>query len=293
MFSLRMLLLLCVMSTMHSVRCGNAHMFKGGEMKNRDKRASCPFDYCMLPQVCFNGATCTLNNQCIVYCNCTEGYSGPKCRASATTASITAQSAKTETIGVDTTIPSATTRQSKICTIDFCTMGQICFNGATCSLNDQCFPICKCAQGYFGPKCGDVITPMSTVNQTIKPTITSTVKLVDGCPDGLECLEGYCEGTLRECPNCPGGFACLNGYCQLSPTGVTCLCYVGYSGGMCQDECLLDCGLNGTCSHVIDDTGTGTIPICFCDPEFLPGNCTILRPVTSKYVVNLSTLCMI
>lgn len=169
-----------------------------------------------------------------------------------------------------------------ICAITFPPM---CYNGATCSVDDQCNVKCHCPIGLAGVTCEDLETTTVTLiqltdNETDVTSIqTTTLKSNNDCTEGLDCVDGYCGDTSHKCPNCPRGIPCSNGYCSSLPNGgIQCICYKNFSGNQCLDACQLDCGTNGTC---ISNNGS---QVCQCDSGFLPGNCTILLSDLSKYV---------
>lgn len=197
----------------------------------------------------------------------------------------------------------------EVCAFNTCSLPGICSNGGSCFQDALCRPVCRCLPAFSGIKCENTVNipPQTEGNQA--PIIFNGKVLNDdswninfglnntdesiqmeivapACPNS-DCNNGYCTGTSVKCRICPASFLCLNGYClsegDLSFSIFQCECYEGFGGEYCQHVCSLNCGMNGTCIYRNESA------VCNCDGEFLPGNCTVLKPQTSKYSIKLST----
>ncbi|GFY45676.1 low-density lipoprotein receptor-related protein 1 [Trichonephila inaurata madagascariensis] len=174
------------------------------------------------PLTCFNGGTCSLNENNDPYCNCTSLWTGDRCE-----------------------------KASQSCT-------DYCYNGASCYYeNGQRF--CTCPKDFYGTRC-EKCRVLECKNDGIC-RVDSSGKYY------CECMPGT-HGLLCDLSKCNG--YCQHGNCTIINGSPVCQCLPGYSGKQCeQDMCDLLCLNGGTCKR------GSKKPYCQCPQGFRGRRCEL------------------
>ncbi len=209
-------------------------------------------DECVCPDgYCLNGGTCKTTDSVCPTCNCTFGYSGPRCE-----------------------------EYAPVCVVDQCGPHGNCID-----LPGFMF-YCNCSKGYINDNnyClldPDICDPNPCINNGTCENITAT-HFECNCTAGFG--GEYCQqDTFDTCnqtdPICLNGGTCID----QSGTNYECICPEGYGGNNCEkdlDYCeSLSPNLCSNCTENIGNSVTcGSCPkicdckICSCRPKYCSNN---------------------
>ncbi|XP_035218425.1 low-density lipoprotein receptor-related protein 1-like isoform X2 [Stegodyphus dumicola] len=241
--------------------------------ENRQSNFTSP---CVTDNFCGIDALCIAKNQTYAICLCSEtvdqsnGDENPECIVP---------------------VPKPSSSSEPFCRLT-------CFNGGTCSLDENNEPSCSCKPEYDGSQCensrcanickneGVCYADMSKNNaHYLKPDLKCNCPPLwtgERCESPSRRCDGFCynEGICyyekgeRLC-SCPGEFSgsrcekcssinCQNdGMCRVEASGnLSCACMAGFHGTFCE---LSKC--DGFCQHG-KCTITNGLPLCICEPGY-------------------------
>ncbi|XP_054720384.1 low-density lipoprotein receptor-related protein 1-like [Uloborus diversus] len=220
------------------------------------------FPVCRLK--CFNGGTCSVNENNDPFCSCKPTYDGPNCEINRC-----ANYCKNNGIcQVDVPKNSAYYKKPDLkcsclpiwtgekCETAINRCDDFCYNGGTC-YNVQNQRHCTCPANFFGLRCEKCRT-ISCQNDGI-------CRLETSGKYSCACMAGY-HGPSCELSKCTD--YCQHGDCSIVNGVPMCSCDAGYSGKQCdQDLCDVLCLNGGTCKRGAKK------PSCACPKGFQGRRC--------------------
>ncbi|CAL1298011.1 unnamed protein product [Larinioides sclopetarius] len=200
----------------------------------------------LCPLTCFNGGTCSVDENNHPFCNCKPEYDGSVCEINRCAnycknsgfcyADESKNSAHYQKPPLKCNCTSLWTGPR--CEKASQTCNDYCHNGATCYYEDG-QRHCTCPRDFHGRRC-EKCRVLDCKNEGICK-MDSQGKFYCECPPGN-------HGLLCELSKCNG--YCQHGNCTMVNGNPVCQCLPGYSGKQCeQDMCDLLCQNGGTCKR--------------------------------------------